>query len=54
MTDTLFKEVRSSFGGLINDLGIDLIGLPDIQLPFVWAIASVMRQGHRNLVAAVA
>lgn len=36
MTDTLFKEVHYSLGGLIND-----IGLPDIQRPFVWANAKV-------------
>jgi hypothetical protein len=41
MTDTLFKEVHYSLGGLINDIGLGRIGLPDIQRPFVWANAKV-------------
>ncbi len=36
MTDTLFKEVHYSLGGLIHDIGLGRIGLPDIQRPFVW------------------
>jgi hypothetical protein len=41
MTDTLFKEVHYSLGGLIND-----IGLPDIQRPFV---ARPVRLGYQKL-----
>lgn len=41
MTDTLFKEVHYTLGGLINDIGLGRIGLPDIQRPFVWANAKV-------------
>lgn len=41
MTDTLFKEVHYSLGGLIHDIGLGRIGLPDIQRPFVWANAKV-------------
>jgi hypothetical protein len=41
MSDTLFKEVRYSLDGLINDIGLGRIGLPDIQRPFVWANAKV-------------
>lgn len=41
MTETLFKEVHYSLGGLINDIGLGRIGLPDIQRPFVWANAKV-------------
>lgn len=39
MTDTLFKEVRYTLGGLVNGMG--QIGLPDIQRPFVWSNAKV-------------
>lgn len=41
MSDTLFKEVHYSLDGLINDIGLGRIGLPDIQRPFVWANAKV-------------
>lgn len=41
MTDTLFKEVHYSLGGLIGDIALGRIGLPDIQCPFVWANAKV-------------
>lgn len=41
MTDTLFKEVHYSLGGLIGDIGLGRIGLPDIQRPFVWANSKV-------------
>ena len=41
MTETLFKEVHYSLGGLINDIGLGRIGLPDIQRPFVWSNAKV-------------
>jgi hypothetical protein len=30
MTDALFNEVRYTFGGFINDIGLGRIGLPDI------------------------
>ena len=39
--ETLFKEVHYNLGGLINDIGLGRIGLPDIQRPFVWANAKV-------------
>ncbi|MCY1281377.1 hypothetical protein D9M70_301860 [compost metagenome] len=41
MTETLFKEVHYTLGGLIGDIGLGRIGLPDIQRPFVWANAKV-------------
>lgn len=41
MTDTLFKEVNYRLGGLINDIALGRIGLPDIQRPFVWPNAKV-------------
>lgn len=41
MSDTFFKEVHYSLDGLINDIGLSRIGLPDIQRPFVWANAKV-------------
>ncbi|WP_250473097.1 DUF262 domain-containing protein [Caballeronia sp. GAFFF1] len=41
MSDTLFKEVHYSLGGLIHDIGLGRIGLPDIQRPFVWPNAKV-------------
>ena len=33
---TLFKEVSWNLQGLINNIDIGIIGLPDIQRPFVW------------------
>lgn len=36
MTETLFKKVDYSLSGLINDIEMGEIGLPDIQRPFVW------------------
>lgn len=41
MTETLFKEVRYTLGGLINGISMGQIGLPDIQRPFVWSNAKV-------------
>ena len=41
MSETLFKEVHYTLGGLIGDIGLGRIGLPDIQRPFVWANAKV-------------
>lgn len=41
MSETLFKEVHYALGGLITDIGLGRIGLPDIQRPFVWANAKV-------------
>ena len=37
VTDTLFKEVHYSLGNLIGEGGLDRIGLPDTQRPFVWS-----------------
>lgn len=41
MTETLFKEVRYTLGGLVNGISMGQIGLPDIQRPFVWSNAKV-------------
>ena len=41
MSETLFKEVRYTLGGLVNEIGMGQIGLPDIQRPFVWSNAKV-------------
>lgn len=41
MSETLFKEVRYTLGGLINGIAMGQIGLPDIQRPFVWSNAKV-------------
>ena len=41
MSETLFKEVRYTLGGLVNGIGMGQIGLPDIQRPFVWSNAKV-------------
>lgn len=36
MTDTLFKQVNYTLGGLTQFIELGQIGLPDIQRPFVW------------------
>ncbi len=41
MTGTLFTEVRYTLNGLIHDIGLGRIALPDIQRPFVWTNAKV-------------
>lgn len=41
MSDTLFKGVHFSLGGLIGEIGLGRTDLLDIQLPFVWANAKV-------------
>ena len=41
MTETLFKEVGYSLSGLITEIEMGDIGLPDIQRPFVWTNAKV-------------
>lgn len=41
MSEILFKEVRYTLGGLVNDISMGQIGLPDIQRPFVWSNAKV-------------
>lgn len=41
MSETLFKEVRYTLGGLVNGISMGQIGLPDIQRPFVWSNAKV-------------
>jgi hypothetical protein len=38
---TLFKEVNYNLQTLINNIDIGLIGLPDIQRPFVWTDSKV-------------
>jgi uncharacterized protein with ParB-like and HNH nuclease domain len=41
MRATLFKEVNYSLVTLINEIDMGIIGLPDIQRPFVWTPAKV-------------
>lgn len=41
MSETLFKKVLYTLGGLIHDIGLGRIGLPDIQRPFFWQNAKV-------------
>ncbi len=41
MADTVFKQVNYSLSGLISDIALGKIGLPDIQRPFVWTNAKV-------------
>lgn len=36
MNKTIFKKVDYDIGGLINDIELGRLGLPDIQRPFVW------------------
>jgi len=36
MKATLFKEVRWSLSAIIDNIDMGIIGLPDIQRPFVW------------------
>ena len=36
MSDTIFKQVNYSLGGLIQNIAMGQIGLPDLQRPFVW------------------
>ena len=33
---TLFREVNYKLQALVNDIDMGVIGLPDIQRPFVW------------------
>lgn len=60
MTDTLFREVQHSLGGLINGIGFGRIGLPDIQRPLVWANAKArdlldsMCRGYQKLAGTAA
>lgn len=41
MSETIFKKVDHSLGGLVEDIALGQIGLPDIQRPFVWKNAKV-------------
>ena len=41
MASTVFKEVGYSVGGLVEQIKIGSIGLPDIQRPFVWGNTKV-------------
>ena len=43
MATTLFKEVRYDLNTLIANIDLGVIGLPDIQRPFVWKNAKVKR-----------
>ena len=36
MSETIFKKVDYDLGGLVKDISLGNIGLPDIQRPFVW------------------
>ena len=36
MSETIFKNVTHTLGGLMNNIALGQIGLPDIQRPFVW------------------
>jgi hypothetical protein len=40
-TNLLFKEVGYDLGALLGSIGMGVIGLPEIQRPFVWKNASV-------------
>ena len=41
MSDTVFTQVTYSVDSIINDIKMGVVGLPDIQRPFVWKNASV-------------
>lgn len=41
MSDTVFTQVTYNVDSLINDIELGVIGLPDIQRPFVWKNAKV-------------
>ncbi|TVT50505.1 MAG: DUF262 domain-containing protein [Denitromonas halophila] len=41
MSERLFKEVNYTLGVLLNEIKLGVIGLPDIQRPFVWPNAKV-------------
>ena len=41
MSETIFKNVTYSLGGLMNSIALGQIGLPDIQRHFVWKNAKV-------------
>ena len=41
MSETIFKKVDYSLGGLVEDIALGQIGLPEIQRPFVWKNAKV-------------
>ena len=36
MSSTIFKNIPSKVGDLVNDVMRGRIGLPDLQRPFVW------------------
>ena len=41
MSETIFKKVDYNLGGLVNEISLGKIGLPDIQRPFVWTNVKV-------------
>ena len=41
MSSTVFTQVNYSVDGLLNNIRMGVIGLPDIQRPFVWKNAKV-------------
>jgi len=36
MSETVFKPIHFDLGGLMKDIGLGVLGLPDIQRPFIW------------------
>ena len=41
VSDTLFKQVNYTLGGLAQFIELGQVGVPDIQRPFVWKNAKV-------------
>ena len=41
MSETIFRNVQYNLKGLMNDIALGRLGLPDIQRPFVWSSAKV-------------
>lgn len=41
MSETIFKQVNYDLNSLVKDIELGVIGLPDIQRPFVWKNAKV-------------
>lgn len=41
MSDTIFTQVNYDVASLVKDIDLGVIGLPDIQRPFVWKNSKV-------------
>ena len=41
MSETIFRNVQYNLKGLMSDIALGQVGLPDIQRPFVWSNAKV-------------